>query len=72
MRSFRYILLIGIFGLLCFDLQAQENWGEGEVEDAVVVVEKERKITLPFASRRFEKVPPLQPQEQNLSAATTG
>ena len=38
---------------------AQEQWGEGEVEDAVVVIEKERKITLPFASRRFEKVPPL-------------
>ena len=38
---------------------AQEKWDEtGEIEDAQVIIEKDRKITLPPANRTYEKVPP--------------
>lgn len=42
---------------------AQENWEEaggvsGEIEDAEVVIEKDREIELPVQPRSFEKVPP--------------
>ena len=48
-----YILLI--FGSL--NLFAQEEWEEGaEIEDAQIVVEKNKKIELPTANRKFEKI----------------
>lgn len=37
----------------------EEDWDEtGEIEDAQVVIEKDRKIELPAANRTYEKVPP--------------
>ena len=45
---------------------AQENWSEsGEIEDAQVVVEKNREIELPNAARNFEKVPPGELQKES-------
>ncbi|MDN5203071.1 TonB-dependent receptor [Fulvivirgaceae bacterium BMA10] len=41
---------------------AQEDWEDddgGEIESAEVVIEKDRKIELPPASRSFEKIPPV-------------
>ncbi len=40
---------------------AQEDWEDqtGDIEDAEVVIEKNVKIVLPFASRNFEKIAPL-------------
>ncbi len=41
---------------------AQETWDDtgvsGEIEDAEVVIEKDREIELPFQLRSFEKIPP--------------
>lgn len=38
---------------------AQAPWGEGgEIEDAKVIIEKDRKIELPKAPRNFEPAPP--------------
>ncbi len=38
----------------------QDDWEEdGEIQDAEVVIEKDRQITLPPASRSYEKVAPL-------------
>ena len=43
---------------------AQEEWEEaGEIEDAEVIIEKDRKIELPPANRVFKKVPPLEPND---------
>ena len=37
----------------------QDQWqGEGEIEEAEVIIEKDRKIVLPRARRIFERVPP--------------
>ncbi|MEQ9438495.1 MAG: hypothetical protein RIG62_05585 [Cyclobacteriaceae bacterium] len=57
MKPFFIFLFIGI----SFSTFAQESeWEqEGEIDDAEVVIEKDREITLPAASRRFERVPPL-------------
>ncbi|MDQ3536872.1 MAG: hypothetical protein M3421_14730 [Bacteroidota bacterium] len=41
------------------------TWGDdGEIESAEVIIEKDRKIELPPASRNFEKVPPPPFQQQ--------
>ena len=50
-----------ILSVLSIQLQAQDdNWDEeGEIEDAEVVIEKDRQIELPPASRSYEKVAPL-------------
>ncbi len=47
--------------LLVFSAKAQEQWeeGEGDIEDAQVIIEKDREIELPQASRNFERIPPL-------------
>lgn len=46
-------------------LHAQNNpWGEGgEIEDAKVIIEKDRKIELPKAPRNYEPAPPLPDKE---------
>ena len=53
---------------------AQEDWEEtGEIEDAQVIIEKDRKIELPAANRTYEKVPPseenkqIKPQQYNFN-----
>jgi hypothetical protein len=56
--------------MLIFSLQksvfAQDDWGqEGDLEDVEIEIVKERQITLPPATRSFEKVPP-QPAEKAL------
>lgn len=55
-----------IFGFACMVSSAtlaQTNNGSwedpGGIEDAEIVIEKKREISLPLANRQFEKVPPL-------------
>lgn len=58
-----------IFIFLGTPLFAQEdpNWEEeGEIEEAEVVIEKDRQIELPRANRNFERVPPLPVSEPEI------
>jgi hypothetical protein len=60
---------IPIFIFLATPLFAQEdpNWEEeGEIEEAEVVIEKDRQIELPRANRNFERVPPLPVSEPDI------
>lgn len=59
-----YLLL---FLLICStNVLAQQDWdANGEIEDAEVIIEKDRRIELPPASRNYEKVPPLPSQERD-------
>lgn len=63
-------LSLNLFLLLIFfavQVKAQDPWGEeGEIEDAEVVIEKEREIELPRANRNFERVPPLPVQKPQI------
>lgn len=44
--------------LVAFGGFAQDEWeGRGEIEEAEVVIEKDRKIVLPVASRVYERLP---------------
>lgn len=38
--------------------QPPEKWGEGEIEKVEIQITKEKQITLPQASRNYEKIPP--------------
>nr|WKN36623.1 hypothetical protein K4G66_30125 [Tunicatimonas sp. TK19036] len=59
MKAFFGILFI-FLSLTAWAQETETDWDEeGEIDDAEVVIEKEREITLPTASRRFERVPPL-------------
>ncbi len=50
--------ILSFMVLLSFPLYAQDEWeGRGEIEEAEVVIEKDRKIMLPVAHRIFERVP---------------
>ncbi len=52
------MLLLAMTGSFS-SLQAQEKWEEGgEIESVEIEIVKERQITLPKASRNFEKIPP--------------
>src|SRR5688572_24095465 len=44
-----------------------QDWEDNaaELDDAQVIIEKDRKIELPAASRSYEKVPPLPGEEPN-------
>ncbi len=59
LRPFLTVFFSG-YALLSFS-QQQPSWEEeeGDIEDAQVVIEKDREIELPRASRNFERVPPL-------------
>ncbi len=63
-----YIFLL--FGSLLFSgaaLAQEQQWNEeGEIEDAEVVIEKDREIELPRANRNFERVPPLPVQKPQI------
>ncbi len=60
-----YFILLA-FVCLVSNVSAQE-WEDktGEVEDAEVVIEKDKKIELPAASRLFEKISPLPLKNQS-------
>ncbi len=71
MRSTAKISFVLAFTLLgiVFPLFAQQdpNWEEeGEIEEAEVIIEKDREIELPRANRKFERVPPLPIQELSI------
>jgi hypothetical protein len=44
--------------LVKIPVYAQQDWDKGELEDVEIEIVKERQITLPKASRNFEKIPP--------------
>jgi len=47
--------------------QDDPNWEEeGEIEEAEVVIEKDRQIELPTANRNYERVPPLPVNEPDI------
>lgn len=61
-QSYRiYVLLIFLISMNTLMVNAQQDdWDEdGEIQDAEVVIEKDRQITLPPANRSYEKVAPL-------------
>ena len=47
--------IVLVFALISFNALAQS----GQVEEAEIVIRKDRKITLPLATRNFEKIPQL-------------
>lgn len=56
-----YLMPLLLLCLMAFDVGAQDEkdkWGEGEIQKVEVVIEKDRQITVPQATRNFEKVPP--------------
>ncbi|MBK6264228.1 hypothetical protein JKA74_04205 [Marivirga sp. S37H4] len=58
----RYLLLITFLAFANI-LQAQDNWEDpktGEIEDSQIIIEKNRKIELPGATRNFQKVPKIE------------
>lgn len=58
LRPFLVVLLSG-YSLLSFSQQQPWEEEEGDIEDAQVIIEKDREIELPKANRNFERVPPL-------------
>ena len=51
------VLLLVFYILIPNALIAQEDWeGDGEIEDSQVIIEKDKKIILPNASRSYDKV----------------
>ncbi|MFP4095188.1 MAG: hypothetical protein ACLFUB_11925 [Cyclobacteriaceae bacterium] len=69
MRKSILLLLFGTFLFAQHTSQAQQrpSWEEeGEIEEAEVIIEKEREIKLPKANRNFERVPPLPVQKPDL------
>jgi len=60
MRKYQAIVF-GIFlSVLSLQAIAQQQWEEaGEIENAEVIIEKDREIELPYQPRNFDKVPPV-------------
>jgi len=57
----RHIFHVIFLLIISIPLVAQEDWeGRGEIEEAEVVIEKDRKIVLPSATRVFERMPPFE------------
>lgn len=57
----KLLLILAFLIAMAFEVCAQgdkDKWGEGEIQKVEVVIEKDRQITVPQASRNFEKVPP--------------
>ena len=52
------IILLLLWGSSAWAQQSSWEQEEGEIDDAEVVIEKDREIELPEASRQFERVPP--------------
>ena len=57
MKNLKYIIA------LAFITFAFTAYGQGELEEAEIVIRKDRKITLPPATRNFEKIPQLPVQK---------
>ncbi|MGK7393657.1 MAG: hypothetical protein ACNS62_03755 [Candidatus Cyclobacteriaceae bacterium M3_2C_046] len=60
----RFIAILGYLFFTYSLIQAQDQdqgqWqDDGEIEDAQVIIEKDRKIELPQINRNFERIPPL-------------
>jgi hypothetical protein len=55
-RKSIYIFLILVFAVS--SIQAQQEWGDGEIKAVEIEIIKDRLITLPKANRLFEKIPP--------------
>ncbi len=74
MKRLKNLFLIGIFLFMPMLTVAQEGNETGEIEEAEIVIRKDRKITLPPATRNFEKIPQLPlskaPSQQNYQFKT--
>jgi hypothetical protein len=58
----KLLLIVAVAVIYCLQpvYAQQDKWSEkGEIEDTQVVIEKDRRIELPVANRKFEKVPPI-------------
>ena len=53
-----YLLILVLTSVSAWAQQPAWEQEEGEIDDAEVVIEKNREIELPEASRQFERVPP--------------
>ncbi|WP_420386870.1 hypothetical protein [Roseivirga sp.] len=58
MNKLVQLLLVVLFVSGAFQVQAQQGQG-GQLEEAEIVIRKNRRITLPPATRNFEKIPQL-------------
>lgn len=56
--NIRVYFLLTFFALLQLDAWAQNEESSGDLEDVEIEIVKEREITLPAATRSFEKIPP--------------
>lgn len=55
----RFFLLLALVFALQRNVYGQDDWNkEGDLEDVEIEIVKERQITLPQATRNFEKIPP--------------
>ena len=59
MKNFNFYGLLGVLILLNFtSAMAQQEWGDGEIQDVEIEIVEDRQITLPKANRLFQKIPP--------------
>ncbi len=74
-KNYKYGNVIKIISLLLvvsFPVLSQDEWeGKGEIEEAEVVIEKDRKIMLPVAHRVFGKVPDFEQKIEPLGLSYT-
>ena len=64
-----YIFCLLLGGTSAWAQQSAWEQEEGEIDDAEVVIEKNREIELPEASRQFERVPPNDVQAPQVKVA---
>ncbi len=56
-----FAVLLSFTSFFVLAQETDPEWEqEGEIDDAEVVIEKDREITLPTASRRYEPIPPVE------------
>jgi hypothetical protein len=55
---FSLAIIASMLSISSLYAQEQKDWEEGEIENVEIEIVKERQITLPKASRNFEKIPP--------------
>jgi hypothetical protein len=59
MKNLIFYGLLGALILMSFTPTfAQQEWGDGEMQDVEIEIVKDRQITLPKANRLFQKIPP--------------
>ena len=64
-----YLILLLLLGASAWAQQPAWEQEEGEIDDAEVVIEKNREIELPEASRQFERVPPTDVQSPTVDVS---